>query len=86
MYVDSNADASAGSDWAGTTYHFVTEGLESALAQASEVAGAGDVSILGGASTINQFLSAGLIDEMRLHIAPFTLGSGTRLFKRRPAA
>ena len=64
----------------GTTYHFVTEGVESALAQAREAAGDGDVSIHGGASTINQYLAAGLIDELRLHIVPLTLGAGTRLF------
>src|SRR5688572_6777190 len=64
----------------GTTYHFVTDGIESALARARQEAGEGDVSILGGASTINQYLAAGLIDELRLHIAPFTLGAGTRLF------
>jgi dihydrofolate reductase len=64
----------------GTTYRFVTDGIESALAQAREVAGGGDVSIHGGASTINQYLAAGLIDELRLHIVPLTLGAGTRLF------
>jgi dihydrofolate reductase len=64
----------------GTTYHFVTEGVESALAKAREAAGDGDVSIHGGASTINQYLAAGLIDELRLHIVPLTLGAGTRLF------
>ena len=64
----------------GTTYHFVTDGIEPALAQAREAAGDGDVSIHGGASTINQYLAAGLIDELRLHIVPFTLGGGTRLF------
>ncbi len=64
----------------GTTYHFVTNGLESTLAQAREAAGDGDVSIHGGATTINQYLAAGLIDELRLHIVPLTLGAGTRLF------
>ena len=64
----------------GTTYHFVTDGIESALAQAREAAGDGDVSIEGGPSTINQYLAAGLIDELRLHIVPLTLGAGSRLF------
>lgn len=64
----------------GTTYHFVTGGIESALKQAREAAGDGDVAIQGGATTINQYLAAGLIDELRLHIVPFTLGAGTRLF------
>lgn len=64
----------------GTTYHFVTAGIESALAQAREAAGDADVLIMGGASTLNQYLAAGLVEELRLHIAPFTMGGGTRLF------
>lgn len=64
----------------GTTFHFVTEGIESALTQAREAVGDGDVAIMGGATTINQYLAAGLIDELRLHISPFTLGAGTRMF------
>ncbi len=64
----------------GTTYYFVTDGIESALAQARAAAGDGDVAIQGGATTINQYLAAGLIDELRLHIVPLTLGTGTRLF------
>jgi dihydrofolate reductase len=68
----------------GTTYHFVTDGIESALAQARAAAGDGDVAIHGGATTINQYLAAGLIDELRLHIVPMTLGAGTRLFEGVP--
>jgi dihydrofolate reductase len=68
----------------GTTFHFVTDGIESALTQARAAAGDGDVSIHGGATTINQYLAAGLIDELRLHIVPFTLGAGTRLFNGVP--
>ncbi|MEV0321635.1 dihydrofolate reductase family protein [Streptomyces sp. NPDC050658] len=64
----------------GTTYHFVTDGIASALEQARAAAGKGEVSVLGGATTINQYLAAGLVDELRLHIAPLTLGAGTRLF------
>lgn len=64
----------------GTTYHFVTDGIESALARAREAAGDGDISIQGGANTINQYLAAGLVDELRLHIVPLTLGAGARLF------
>jgi dihydrofolate reductase len=64
----------------GTTYYFVTDGIESALAQARAAAGDGDVAIMGGATTINQYLAAGLVDELGLHIAPLTLGAGTRLF------
>jgi dihydrofolate reductase len=68
----------------GTTYHFVTDGIESALAQARAAAGGGDVAVMGGATTINQFLAAGLIDQLRLHIVPLTLGAGTRLFEGVP--
>ncbi|WP_166355761.1 dihydrofolate reductase family protein [Phytoactinopolyspora limicola] len=64
----------------GTTYYFVTDGIKSALTQAREAAGDGDVTVMGGATTINQYLAAGLIDELRLHIAPLTLGAGTRIF------
>jgi dihydrofolate reductase len=62
----------------GTTYNFVTDGIESALAQAREAAGDKDVSIAGGAATLNQYLAAGLVDELRLHIAPVTIGAGER--------
>ena len=68
----------------GTTYHFVTDGIESALEQARDAAGDGEVSVYGGATTINQYLTAGLIDELRLHIVPLTLGAGTRLFEGVP--
>jgi len=63
----------------GTTYTFVTDGIEAALAQAREAAGDKDVSIAGGAATVNQYLAAGLIDELRLHVAPVFLGAGERL-------
>ena len=65
----------------GTTYHFVTDGIEAALAQASEAAGDRHVAIAGGANTVNQYLAAGLIDELRLHIAPVVIGQGERLFE-----
>jgi dihydrofolate reductase len=64
----------------GTTFHFVTDGIEAAFERAREAADGGDISIHGGATTVNQYLAAGLIDELRLHIAPYTLGAGTRLF------
>ena len=63
-----------------TTFTFVTEGPETALAQARAAAGDKNVSIGGGASTVQQFLEAGLLDEMRIHIAPLILGGGVRLF------
>jgi dihydrofolate reductase len=64
----------------GTTFTFVTDGIQSALEQAREAAGSGDVAIAGGASTVNQYLAAGAIDELRLHVAPVVLGVGERLF------
>jgi dihydrofolate reductase len=64
----------------GTTFHFVTEGLDVALERAREAAGEGDVCIGGGASTVNQVLAAGQLDELQLHIAPIVLGAGERLF------
>lgn len=63
----------------GTTFIFVGGGIESALDQAREAAGGKGVAIAGGAETARQYLSAGLIDEMRLHIAPLLLGAGERL-------
>jgi dihydrofolate reductase len=65
----------------GTTFTFVTDGIESALAQARAAAGDKDVAIAGGAATVNQYLAAGAIDELRLHVAPVILGAGERLFE-----
>lgn len=65
----------------GTTFYFVTDGIESALSKAKEAAGERDVKIMGGAHTVNQYLAAGLIDELWLHIVPVTIGEGTRLFE-----
>ena len=64
----------------GTTFHFVNDGIESALDRAREAAGDGSVSIAGGAATLRQCLAAGLVDELRLHVAPILLGAGERLF------
>lgn len=65
----------------GTTFHFVTGGIESALEQARAAAGPRDVMIAGGAQTIDQFLRAGYIDELNLHLVPVILGGGERLFQ-----
>jgi dihydrofolate reductase len=65
----------------GTTFHFVTEGIESALEQARAAAGDQDVQVIGGAKAIQQYLRAGLLDELRLHIAPVVLGSGEQLLE-----
>ena len=63
-----------------TTFTFVTDGIESALERAREAAGDKDVFIGGGADVINQYLAAGLVDELELHVAPILLGGGARLF------
>lgn len=64
----------------GTTFHFVTEGIHAALAQAKAAANGQDVRLGGGVHTIRQYLQAGLIDEMHIAIAPVLLGSGEHLF------
>ena len=64
-----------------TTFHFINDGIESALEKALKSANGKDVRIQGGANTIQQFLNAGLIDEFFIHIAPVFLGSGIRLFE-----
>src|SRR3954452_14416340 len=64
-----------------TTFTFVTDGIESALAQAREASGDQDVFIGGGADIINQYLAAGLVDELELHVVPLLLGGGARLFE-----
>ena len=65
----------------GTTFQFVTDGIESALVQARDAAGGQDVMLWGGAQVVNQYLAAGLVDELELHVAPVLLGGGARLFE-----
>jgi dihydrofolate reductase len=65
----------------GTTFHFVTGGIEAALAQAKAAAGGRDVKIGGGVSTVRQYLSAGLIDEVHFAISPVVLGKGEAMFE-----
>ncbi len=64
----------------GTTFHFVTDGIESALERARKAAGGRDVMLWGGAQAVNQYLAAGLVDELELHVVPLLLGGGARLF------
>jgi dihydrofolate reductase len=64
----------------GTTFTFVTDGIQSALEQASAAAGGQDVALAGGADVVQQYLAAGLLDEIQLHVAPLLLGDGVRLF------
>ncbi len=65
----------------GTTFHFVNDGIESALRQAREVAGGKDIRIAGGANTIVQYLNAGLVDEFSVAVSPVLFGAGVRLFE-----
>jgi dihydrofolate reductase len=64
----------------GTTFTFVTDGIESALEKARAAAGEKDVRIAGGANTVGQYLEAGLVDEVQIHLAPVLLGEGVKLF------
>ena len=66
----------------GTTFHFVTDGIESALDQAREAAGGKDVMLWGGGQVVQQYLAAGLLDELELHVVPLVLGDGARLFPK----
>jgi dihydrofolate reductase len=66
----------------GTSFTFVTDGIESALEQARAAAGERDVLVAGGASAAQQYLAAGLLGELQLHVVPVLLGGGTRLFER----
>lgn len=65
----------------GTTFTFVTDGIESALEQAKEAAGDENVEIAGGANTVQQFIETGLLDELQIHVVPVLLGDGVRLFE-----
>jgi dihydrofolate reductase len=64
----------------GTTYTFITAGIEAGLERASAAAGGKDVGIWGGARIMQQYLTAGLLDEMQIHLVPVLLGAGVRLF------
>jgi dihydrofolate reductase len=70
----------------GTTFTFVTDGIEPALEQARPAAGDRDVLVAGGASVVQQYLNAGLLDELQIHIAPVFLGAGVRLLDGLDAA
>ncbi|MDX6644889.1 MAG: hypothetical protein QOK40_616 [Miltoncostaeaceae bacterium] len=65
----------------GTTFHFVTDGIEAALERARDAAGDMDVSLGGGAGAAQQYIKAGLVDEMEIHVVPVLLGGGARLFE-----
>ncbi|SCG62431.1 dihydrofolate reductase family protein [Micromonospora halophytica] len=65
----------------GTEFHFVTDGIEAALRRARAATGTGGVQVTGGADTVRQFLTAGLLDTLQLHLVPIVLGAGERLFE-----
>jgi dihydrofolate reductase len=65
----------------GTSFTFVTEGIERAYELARDAAAGRDIALAGGAKVAQQYLNAGLVDEMQLHIAPILLGGGERLFE-----
>jgi dihydrofolate reductase len=70
----------------GTTFTFVTDGIESALEQARAAAGGANVGLGGGADVVQQYLKAGLLDQIQLHVVPVLLGAGVRLFGDETAA
>ena len=65
----------------GGVYEFVTDGIEAALDRARAAAGAKDVTVMGGANTGQQYLRAGLIDRVSIHLVPVMFGGGTRMFE-----
>lgn len=81
IFVLSHAAHESISKQGGTTYTFVTDGIESTLKQAQEAAGGKDIMLLGGADVAQQYLKAGLLDEIHLHLVPVLLGEGIRLFE-----
>lgn len=80
VFVLTNHDRAPLPMEGGTTFTFVTDGIESALKHARDAAGDRDVEIAGGASTVRQYLAAGLLDELVLHLVPVVLGAGERLW------
>jgi dihydrofolate reductase len=84
VFVVTNRSAETIEKAGGTSYVFVTSGLDDALRKAREAAGPADVMVIGGADIASQYLRAGAIDELWLHVAPVILGGGTRLFADGP--
>ena len=84
VFVVTNRPAETIEKAGGTSYTFVTGGIDEALARAHEAAGSADVMVGGGAEIARQYLRAGAIDELRLHLVPLILGGGTPLFDDGP--
>ncbi|MFD6332462.1 dihydrofolate reductase family protein [Streptomyces niveus] len=80
VYVVTHTEREPWERLGGTTFHFVNDGIESALDQAREVAGDRDVRIAGGGATILEYLNAGLVDEFTIALSPVLFGGGIRLF------
>ena len=85
VFVVTNRPAETIVKSGGTSFTFVTSGIDDALRQAREAAGTADVIVMGGAEIARQYLRAGAIEELRLHLAPVILGAGTRLFDDGPS-
>ena len=85
VFVVTNRPAETIVKAGGTSYTFVTSGIDDALRQAREAAGPADVIVMGGAEIARQYLRAGAVDELRLHLVPLILGAGTRLFDDGPS-
>ena len=81
VYVVTHTERDPWERPGGTTFHFVNDGVGTALEQASEAAGDRDVRIAGGGATIVEYLNAGLIDEFSIALSPVVFGSGVRLFE-----
>jgi dihydrofolate reductase len=86
VFVVTNRPAETMVKAGGTSYVFVTGGIDEALRQAREAASSNDVIVGGGADIARQYLGAGAIDELRLHLVPLLLGEGTRLFGDGPTS
>lgn len=80
VFVVTSRPAETITKLGGTSYIFVTEGIDDALRRAREAAGSQDVQVNGGADIARQYLEAGAVQELRLHLVPVVLGAGTRLF------
>ena len=85
VFVVTNRPAETIVKAGGTSYRFVTNGIDDALRQAREAAGQADVIVMGGGDIARQYLRAGAVDELRLHLVPVILGAGTRLFDDEPS-
>ena len=81
VFVLTHHEREAARDGGGTTFHFVTDGIEAALERARAAAGEKDVIVAGSGQVCTRYLKAGLVDELSLHVAPVFLGSGARLFE-----